>query len=268
MKKGASRKGTRKKTPNRGSQFRHVAVAGLIAVVFLMGLVGFFASTSLASSSFFSIRTIDVFGAERTPESSVVRVVSADRKNIWDVDLEEIRVNLEGMKTVRRAAVSRVLPDTIRVDIVERTPVAAVRLGDSLYWADDEAVLIAKVRRNETRPDFFLVGWDRGEYRQAIRSNKRRVQMFESMADEWSDFGMSKRVHSVDMTETSNVVASVSSSEGRIPVEMGNRDFGARMRRALEALAAVEGTSPRRIVSKGGQAVVKGVGQNSGEVYK
>ena len=71
---------------------------------------------------------IQITGAEHLTRGTVLTVFGADlERNIFRVSLAERQADLERLPWVSHAAVMRLLPHTIRVEITERTPVAFVR---------------------------------------------------------------------------------------------------------------------------------------------
>ncbi len=68
-------------------------------------------------------------------------------RNLWDVDLQALAEDLKRqepwLKTVR---VVRQLPDTVRVEVVARVPVAEVRIDHQWYPIDEEAFIFPRGR--------------------------------------------------------------------------------------------------------------------------
>ena len=64
-------------------------------------------------------------------------------RNIFFVPLDLRRHQLEQIPWVKRATVMRLLPDQIRVSIVERQPVAFTRIGNHVGLVDADGVLLA-----------------------------------------------------------------------------------------------------------------------------
>ena len=80
-------------------------------------------------------------------------------ENLFQVDLLRVKRDLEMTPLIESAAVERVLPNTLRLRIVERRPVAQVvgyrqqpdgTLAQQVYWLDVRGVVIPPVPRNVT----------------------------------------------------------------------------------------------------------------------
>lgn len=90
-----------------------------------------------ASRSGFEVRNVSVTGTERMNEQVVYQLVFAEEDQPMPlVDLAEIRLRLLDLAWVADARVSRQLPDTLKVDIVERTPHAVLKKPDRLVLVD------------------------------------------------------------------------------------------------------------------------------------
>ncbi|MCB2085391.1 MAG: FtsQ-type POTRA domain-containing protein [Sphingomonadaceae bacterium] len=95
----------------------------------------------LASDAGFEVRRVQVTGVDRMNELKVYERVLGERDTpMPSVDLDLLRNRLLELSWVKDARVSRQLPDTLVVDIVERTPHAALRKADRLVLIDPEGV--------------------------------------------------------------------------------------------------------------------------------
>src|SRR5690606_4988886 len=88
---------------------------------------------------------IVVRGSERVPAGDLEALVDDLRgQNILRVDFETYRRRLLESPWVARVTFARVLPATIEIQVVEREPMAAARLGRQLYLVDYEGVIVAE----------------------------------------------------------------------------------------------------------------------------
>src|SRR5215204_4686409 len=83
---------------------------GVIAIIALIGFVGYRAA---ASASFFQVRAIETRGASRASVDDIKNVVRRDvsETGVWQADLPALSQHIEHLPWVRTAIVSRVLPD-------------------------------------------------------------------------------------------------------------------------------------------------------------
>jgi cell division protein FtsQ len=80
---------------------------------------------------------IQITGAEHLTRDQILSVFGADlERNIFRVSLAERQADLERLPWVAHATVMRLLPNVLRVQITERTPVAFVRQGSQIGLVD------------------------------------------------------------------------------------------------------------------------------------
>jgi len=117
--------------------------AGLAAAVVLGGV---WAYRHTQSNERFAVRTIEIAGAVHTPREALDVVTRRYvGLNLFQIDIARVQHDLGGLGWVRRIDIEKNLPDTLRIKITERSPVALVRSGDHLQYADDEGVQFAEL---------------------------------------------------------------------------------------------------------------------------
>jgi len=89
------------------------------------------------------VEEVTVEGRLRTDASDVLSALGVTRgQYIFDVDLAQARSRLERLEWVERATVSRHLPGTLHVQLVEREPYAVWQRGGRLSLVDRTGALI------------------------------------------------------------------------------------------------------------------------------
>lgn len=105
----------------------------------------------------FQVKKVEVVGAERIDRLKVYDIALAQKdRSMAAVDLEDVRRDLMKYGWIKDARVSRRLPDTLVVDIVERTPAAIWQNGGRLSLIDEKGVVLEAVSV-ATMPDLPLV---------------------------------------------------------------------------------------------------------------
>ncbi|GAA4052028.1 cell division protein FtsQ/DivIB [Parerythrobacter jejuensis] len=95
----------------------------------------------LASDAGFEVRKVRVTGVERMNELKVYEAALGQRDTPMPlVDLGSLREELVAMPWVQDARVSRQLPDSLVIDVVERTPHAVLAKPDRLVLIDPDGV--------------------------------------------------------------------------------------------------------------------------------
>jgi len=118
-------------------------VARWVGPAFVGAALALWIGRVLVSSERLQIQNIVVRGNARLSTAEVEQLVAGLRdENILRVGLDQYQQQLLDSPWIERATLSRVLPTTIDVDIVERTPMAVARVGRQLYLVDVAGVII------------------------------------------------------------------------------------------------------------------------------
>lgn len=204
-----------------------------------LGFLGFIGYRTVTASEFFEVKKIDIRGVTRASKDNIESIVRSqtEKSGVWNADLKEIKEKVEKLTFVKSAAVSRVLPDGVRVNVVEREPKAVVRIEGADFWADAEGVILTQVGKNDERPPFVLRGWDQEKSDEAVKENQQRVKMYQQMLEEWREFDLAKRVESVDLKDLRNPKAVIQDSGETVTIVLGKETFGKKLKFGLENTA-------------------------------
>ena len=113
----------------------------------------------LAADAGFAVHRVEVRGVERMNELKVYEKVLAERDQAMPlVDLGRLRNELLQLSWVADARVSRQLPDTIVVDIVERRPRAVLRKPGRYVLIDAAGHELEPVRADRAKTMLTLAG--------------------------------------------------------------------------------------------------------------
>jgi cell division protein FtsQ len=116
------------------------ALAGLVWIIASVAGVPALAQAQMAqvaSNAGFEVRRVEVRGVQHMNELKVYERVLGERDRAMPlVDVGALRSDLLGLSWVKDARVSRQLPDTLVVDIVEREPHAVLRKANRLMLID------------------------------------------------------------------------------------------------------------------------------------
>lgn len=135
------------------------ALIGGVAVASAFG-VPQAAGTSVAEAvgrAGFEVKRVEVTGIDRM-ERLTVYAIALDQHSMAMplVDLDKVRSRLLDYGWIADARVSRRLPDTLLVDIVERTPSAVWQNQQKLWLVDAQGVVLEQIALN-AMPDLPLV---------------------------------------------------------------------------------------------------------------
>ena len=209
-------------------------------VLAILTIIAMFVGYRFASSaSLFQVRAIDITGASRISRDEIEALVrkTVSRTGVWRTDLRALSAELGRMPGVRRAVVTRVLPDRLRVRVIERVPIAVVRTtAGHFVWVDDEAVGLGEMKTNDQMPPFFIRGWNEDDSTEASEANTERLQKYFAAVREWQAMGLADRVSEVNLADLQDVRAQLAGKDSQIEVRLGAQDFGKRLKMALDVL--------------------------------
>lgn len=97
------------------------------------------------SNARFAIRRVEVTGALHTQRAAIDALVSQYvGLNLFQLDIDRVQRELTSLEWVSRIEIEKALPDTLRIRIVERTPVALVTVADgALRYVDERGAAFA-----------------------------------------------------------------------------------------------------------------------------
>ena len=222
-----------------GKLFNYVPTA-LKVVLAAACLVTLFVGYRVASSaSMFQVRNVDVVGTSRTSAEEIEGLVrrGAARTGVWRADLSALSAEIGRLPGVRRAVITRVLPDRLRVRITERVPIAVVRTAAGHFvWVDEDGVALGEMKATDLMPPFFIRGWNEDGTSDAGKENSERVQKYLEAVREWQAVGLAERVSEINLIDVHDVRAQLAGKDSDIEVRLGSQHLGQRLKTALGVL--------------------------------
>jgi cell division protein FtsQ len=149
--------------------YRRVQVQRLFAVVrnilIIAGIAlgAFAAYRHTQSGAQFAVKTIEIDGAIHTPRAALDAITRQYvGMNLFKIDIGRVRRDLGALAWVRRVEISEKVPDTLRIRIVERTPVALVLSDGPVHYVDDDGVTFAELSTAVGDSDLPVISGARG----------------------------------------------------------------------------------------------------------
>jgi cell division protein FtsQ len=168
-------------------------------------------------------------------------------RNIFFVPLSERRRELEEIPWVEHATVMRVLPDQLRVSLVERKPVAFVRQGNTIGLVDANGVLLsmpaaAMAQHHYSFP--VVTGIDPAD---PIASRKARIAVYLRMLAELdaNNQRFSEQISEIDLTDPEDARVLMPEQGDDILAHFGEDKFAERYRRYKENIAQLRKQFPQ-----------------------
>ncbi len=177
---------------------------------------------------------VEISGHHHVEAAAGLDKFAADQgRSVLRVPLDERRRALEEIPWVEQARVARILPNKLRVELVERTPVAFLRQGVELALIDGHGVILERPQQADY--NFPVVT---GIAEAAAREDReRQMQLFvQFMKDvETARPGAASQVSEVDLADAKDVRATLaglpelgdaeSGGQGAVLVHFGASDF-------------------------------------------
>ena len=214
-------------------------LVGVLAFAVLAGIaIGYQAAhTLLTRDSRFRIEgtnNIQATGLAEVSRAELLPVFGEDiGRNIFFVPLAERRKQLEQIPWVEHATVMRLLPDQIRVSVVERQPVAFVRQGGQIVLVDASGVLLTMPAAMMAQHHYsfpVLTGVDPADS-QAAR--KQRVDLYMRLMSELDANGQhfSTQISEIDLTDPEDARVTMQEQGTDIVAHFGEDHFLERYQR-------------------------------------
>lgn len=240
----AARKKTersRNRTPHPLIQKLRTNIVPLIlscGLIVALGVIVALTYSTATASSFFKLGFVEVQGVSRASQTDIEKIVksNAERTGVWNADLLEIKQKIERVTFVKDAAVSRELPNGIRVRVNERVPVAIVRLKSGDFLTDGEGTVLAPADPKEKVLPFAMIGWNEEKSEKAGKENLDRLKMYQKMIAEWKDYDLASRVKLVDLADMREPKATLEDSGLPITIMLGRENFGQQLSTGIKAI--------------------------------
>ena len=171
---------------------------------------------------------IQIDGAEHVTRDQVLSVFGADlERNIFRVSLQERKADLERLPWVEHATVMRLLPDHLRVQITERTPVAFVRQGTQIGLVDAGGVLLDMTPEAAGDPHYSFPVLTGLSADLPLDTRAARMAVYEKFmaALRSADAHLTDSLSEVDMSDPEDVKALIASGSSDILVHFGEQDY-------------------------------------------
>ncbi|WP_334182191.1 cell division protein FtsQ/DivIB [Novosphingobium sp.] len=118
----------------------------------------------VAADAGFEVKRVEVRGVKNLNELKVYEKALAERdRAMTQVDLDGLRGELLELSWVKDARVSRQLPDTLVIDIVERAPHAVLRKADRFMLIDETGQELEAINRKDAKGKLIVSGPGAGQ---------------------------------------------------------------------------------------------------------
>jgi cell division protein FtsQ len=167
---------------------------------------------------------IEIVGTQNVTKAQIMEVMGADiGRNIFFIPLAQQKAQLEQIPWVSSASVMRFVPNRLRVEIHERTPVAFARVGPRIALIDAGGTLMElPPKRKYSFP--VILGMFPGE---PLSTRVPRMKAYNALIRDLDSGGArySQDLSEVDLSDLDNLKVRVNDPAGDVLVELGSSDF-------------------------------------------
>lgn len=169
---------------------------------------------------------IEITGLDNVARSQVLEVMASDiGRNIFFIPLAQRQDELDRIPWVESASVMRFVPNRLRVDIHERTPVAFARVGSKILLADSAGTLMELPGRGKKKYSFpVILGINPGE---PLSTRTARMKIYNELIRQIDSGGTrySQDLSEVDLSDPEDVKVLANNPGGEVLVHLGSSNY-------------------------------------------
>ena len=176
---------------------------------------------------------IAIQGNQHISRAEVLSVFGSDLdRNTFKVPLAERRADLERLPWIAHATVMRLLPNHLRVEITERTPVAFTRQGMQIGLVDAEGVLLDMPPESAGDPHYSFPVLTGLALNDTASLRAARMEVYRRFMADLGTAGpkVTQSLSEVDVTNPEDVKALIAGGGSDILVHFGDENFLSRYR--------------------------------------
>jgi cell division protein FtsQ len=227
--------------------------------VFVWTLVGGTLATGVVLAARFALYSpqmllikpdqISITGNHVVPREEVLKLFVRDRnRSVLRIPLDARRTQLQEIPWVEEASVQRILPNHLRVEITERTPIAFFRNGTDLTLIDAQGVLLDRPEGEDYHFP-IVTGLSENISREEREKRMQTYQEFTKAVDLVKP-GATDRISEMDLGNPRDLRAVLTGLEAGDPgqavtVHFGQGDFTGKYRTLVENFAQWQANAGR-----------------------
>jgi cell division protein FtsQ len=167
---------------------------------------------------------IDISGLQNVTRAQVMEVMGGDiGRNIFFVPLAQRKAQLEQIPWVESASVMRFVPNRLKVEVHERTPVAFARVGTKIMLTDAAGTLMdLPGRKKYSFP--VIVGMNNGE---PPSTRAARMKIYNDVVSQLDAGGArySQELSEIDLSDPDDVKVMANHHAGEVLVHLGSSSY-------------------------------------------
>ncbi len=169
---------------------------------------------------------IEILGTRNVTRTQVLDALGADiDRNIFHISLDDQKTQLEEIPWVESATVMRLLPNRLRVEILERVPVAFVDVNGRIALIDAHGVIMDMPPDAQSTFSFpVVVSMSENE---PLSTRAARMKIYTQLVRQLDSSGAnySHDLSEVDVSDPDDVKVMVSDPKGAVLVHLGSSNY-------------------------------------------
>jgi cell division protein FtsQ len=169
---------------------------------------------------------IEIRGNRNVTRTQVLDVLGGDiDRNIFFVPLAEQKKQLEAIPWVESATVMRLLPNRLRIDLRERTPLAFIEIGGRIAFIDAHGVIMDMPAGAQSTFSFpVIVGMSEKD---PLSTRSPRMKIFHELITQLDSAGAhySRDLSEANVSDPDDVKVTVSDPKGAVLLHLRSPNF-------------------------------------------
>ena len=169
---------------------------------------------------------IEIAGLHNVTHAQVMDVMGGDiGRNIFFVPLAERRAQLEQVPWVESASVMRFVPNRLRIEVHERTPIAFARVGSRILLIDAQGALMELPAAGKSKFSFpVILGASSSE---PLSTRVARMKIYNELVSQLDSTGAhySQDISEVDLSDPDDVKVLANDPQGSVLVHLGSSNY-------------------------------------------
>src|ERR1700674_285759 len=167
---------------------------------------------------------IEITGTQNVTKGQIMEVLGGDMgRNGFFIPLAQQKAQLEQIPWVESASVMRFVPNTLKVEIQERTPVAFARVGPRISLIDAGGTLMELPQKHKYSFPVIL-GMNPGE---PLSTRAPRMKTYNQLVRDLDSSGArySQDLSEIDLSDLEDVKVRVNDPAGDVLVHLGSAEY-------------------------------------------
>lgn len=168
---------------------------------------------------------VEVTGAQHVSLAQILRIMAPDlSRNVFFIPLADRQKQIEEIPWVESAAVMRLLPNRVKIQVKERTPVAFAQVGSKIELVDATGVMMAT---SESQADYSFPVIQGMSATDPLSVRSAQMKIYNTLMHEMDSNGAnySKDINEVDLSDPEDVKITVADKDGAVVIHLGSSNY-------------------------------------------